>query len=72
MRVAISAFCPQGTIIVGAFRQASALAIKGGTRVETGYDGVDFSHDRITLRVEERLALEIFEPQAFYALTEAE
>lgn len=71
MRVAISAFCPQGTIIVGAFRQASALAIKGGTRVETGYDGADFSHDRITLRVEERLALEIFEPQAFYALTEA-
>lgn len=71
MRVAISAFCPQGTIIVGAFRQASALAIKGGTRVETGYDGVDFSHDRITLRVEERIALEIFEPQAFYALTEA-
>lgn len=72
MRVAISAFCPQGTIIVGAFRQASALAIKGGTRVETGYDGADFSHDRITLRIEERLALEIFEPQAFYALTEAE
>lgn len=72
MRVAISAFCPQGTVIVGAFRQGSALAIKGGTRVETGYDGADFSHDRVTLRVEERLALEIFEPHAFYALTEAE
>lgn len=72
MRVAISAFCPQGTIIVGAFRQASALAIKGGTRVETGYDQADFSHDRVTLRIEERLALEIFEPHAFYALTEAE
>lgn len=71
MRVAISAYCPQGSIIVGAFRQASALAIKGGTRVDLNYDGVDFSHDRITLRVEERLALEIFVPEAFYALTEA-
>lgn len=72
MRVAISAFCPQGTIIVGAFRPGSALAIKGGTRVDLNYDGVDFSHDRCTLRIEERIALEIFEPHAFYALTEAE
>lgn len=71
LRIAVSAFCPQGTLLVGAFRQASALAVKGGTRVETGYDGTDFSHDRITLRVEERLALEIFVPEAFYALTEA-
>jgi HK97 family phage major capsid protein len=72
MKIAISNACPQGTIIVGAFRQAAALAVKDGTRVDVGYDGVDFSHDRVTIRVEERAALEVFVPGAFYALTEAE
>lgn len=71
MRIAVSAFCPQGSIIVGSFRRGAALAIKGGTRVDLNYDGVDFSHDRITLRCEERLALEVINPHAFYELTEA-
>jgi HK97 family phage major capsid protein len=71
MRVAVSAYAPAGTIIVGAFRQGAAVAVKGGTAVTTGYDGVDFSHDRITLRIHERIALEVFAPQAFMVLTEA-
>lgn len=71
MRVALSSYVTEGTIIVGAFRQASAVAVKGGTRVTTGYDGSDFSHDRVTLRIEERVALEVFAPAGFVALTEA-
>jgi len=72
MRVALSSYLPAGTIVVGAFRQSAALAVKGGTRVEVGYDGTDFSHDSVTLRIEERLALEIIAPAGFMVLTEAE
>lgn len=71
MRVAVSAYVPAGTLVVGAFRQGAAVAVKGGTAVETGYDGTDFSHDRVTLRIHERLALEVFAPQAFMVVTEA-
>lgn len=71
MRVALSSYVTAGTIVVGAFRQSAALAVKGGTRVEVGYDGTDFSHDRVTLRIEERMALEVFAPAGFVVLTEA-
>lgn len=71
MRVALSSYVTAGTIVVGAFRQSAALAVKGGTRVEVGYDGTDFSHDRVTLRIEERMALEVFAPAGFMVLTEA-
>lgn len=71
MRVAVSAYVPAGTLVVGAFRQGAAVAVKGGTAVETGYDGTDFSHDRVTLRIHERLALEVFAPAAFMVVTEA-
>lgn len=69
MRVAVSTAIAQGTIIVGAFRTCSAIAQKGGVRVELGYDTDDFSHDRVSLRGEERLALEVFDPSGFVALT---
>ena len=71
MRVALSSYLTQGTIIVGAFAQGAAVAVKGGTRAEINYDGEDFPHDRATLRVEERAALEVFVPSAFVELTEA-
>jgi len=72
MSVALTTAVPAGTIIVGAFRAGATLVGKGGTRVEVGYDGEDFSHDRITTRIEERIALEVLVPEAFVALTEAE
>lgn len=71
LKVVTSSSVTEGTYIVGAFRIGGAVASKGGTRVEVGYDGEDFSHDRVTLRVEERLALEVFVPAAFVVLTEA-
>jgi len=72
LRVALSSYVTAGTIIVGAFQQGAAVAVKGGPRVEVGYDADDFSHDRSTLRIEERCALEVFVPGAFVAITEAE
>ena len=71
MRVALSSYVTAGTLIVGAFAQGAAVAVKGGNRVEVGYDGTDFSPDRSSLRFEERCALEVFVPGAFVALTEA-
>lgn len=71
LRVAVSSQITAGTIVVGAFRTEAAIARKGGERVEVGYDGEDFSHDRVTLRGEERLALEVFDPKGFVRLTAA-
>lgn len=51
--------------IVGAFRAGASVVTRGGRRVEVGYDGDDFSHDRVTTRVEERLALATYVPGAF-------
>lgn len=72
LSVALTTAVPAGTYLVGAFRAGAAIVGKGGTRVEVGYDGVDFSHDRVTVRIEERLALEVYVPEAFVAITEAE
>lgn len=71
LSVALTTAVPAGTYLVGAFRAGAAIVGKGGTRVEVGYDGVDFSHDRVTVRIEERLALEVYVPEAFVAITEA-
>lgn len=71
LSVALTTAVPAGTYLVGAFRAGASIVGKGGTRVEVGYDGVDFSHDRVTVRIEERLALEVYVPEAFVAITEA-
>ena len=72
MKIAISNKIPQGTILVGAFRQASALAVRGGSRrLEVGHSGDDFTKDLVSVRAEQREALQVFVPGAFYALTEA-
>lgn len=72
LSVALTTAVPAGTYLVGAFRAGAAIVGKGGTRVEVGYDGADFSHDRVTVRIEERLALEVYVPEAFVAITKAE
>lgn len=59
-----------GTALVGAFRQAATVYRKGGVRVEaTNTHGTDFTHNRITVRIEERIALAVRRPSAFVKVT---
>lgn len=59
-----------GTALVGAFRQAATVYRKGGVRVEaTNTHGEDFTHNRITVRIEERIALAVRRPSAFVNVT---
>lgn len=59
-----------GTAVVGAFRQGATVYRKGGVRVEaTNTHGEDFTHNRITVRIEERIALAVRRPAAFVKLT---
>lgn len=72
MIVVVSKYITAGTIVVGAFRQSAAVAVRGARELALNYDGVDFSHDRSTLRIAGREALEVFVPAGFVVLTEAE
>lgn len=59
-----------GTVIVGAWAQAAKVFRKGGLRVEsTNSHANDFTNDRITVRVRERLGLQVKYPAAFVKLT---
>lgn len=70
LRTVVSPAVAQGTAIVGAFRQAATVYRKGGVTVEaTNSHGEDFTHNRITVRIEERLALAVRRPAAFVKLT---
>ena len=51
-------------VIIGDFRRGARIYTRG-TRADIGYDADDFSHDRVTIRVAERLALAVKEPAAF-------
>lgn len=70
--VVVTSDVAAGTFVVGAFREAAAYAVRGPRQITVGYDGVDFSHDRATVRIAGRGALEVFVPAAFVELTEAE
>jgi HK97 family phage major capsid protein len=66
----VTAAIAQGTVLVGAFSQAASLIRKGGVTVETtNSDGDDFTNNRITIRVEERLALAVRRPAGFVKVT---
>lgn len=67
----VTSAIPAGTILVGNFAAGASVLSKGGQSAATGYDGEDFSHNRVTVRVEERLALATYVPQAFFKLTQA-
>lgn len=64
----------QGTILVGAFKQGASVITKQGegARIEvvTG-DHDDAIYNRVTVVVEERLALAVRRPKAFCKITEA-
>lgn len=51
-------------VLAGDFRRGARIYTRG-TLVEIGYDADDFSHDRVTIRVSERLALAVVDRNAF-------
>lgn len=60
----------QGTAVVGAFRQGATVYRKGGVRIEaTNSHDDDFTNNRITVRIEERVALAVRYPSAFVNIT---
>lgn len=70
LRTVVSPAVAKGTAVVGAFKQAATVYRKGGVTVEaTNSHGEDFTHNRITVRIEERLALAVRRPSAFVKLT---
>lgn len=74
LKTVITSSIAAGTVLVGNFKQGASVITKagGGQRVEvvTG-DHDDRTHNRITVIVEERLALATRVPSAFVKITEA-
>lgn len=71
-RTVVTAAIAAGTVLVGAFKAGGSVIRKGGTTVEmvnTNED--DFTNNRVTIRVENRLALAVRYPAAFVKITEA-
>ncbi|WP_291479829.1 phage major capsid protein [Corynebacterium sp.] len=57
---------PRGRYVLGAFRQGATVLRKGGLRVDsTNTNDLDFEHNLVTLRAEERLGLMVPVPAAF-------
>lgn len=69
LRTVVTAAIPAGTVLVGAFNTAKVFR-KGGVRVEsTNSHADDFTNDKITIRVRERLGLQVKYPAAFVKVT---
>ena len=59
-----------GTVLVGAFKLGGKVLRKGGLRVEsTNSHENDFTNDKITFRIRERIGLQVRYPKAFVAVT---
>lgn len=70
MRTVVTPAIPQGTAVVGAWRQAATVYRKGGVRVEsTNTHANDFTNNLVTIRAEERVALAVRYPAAFVRVT---
>lgn len=66
----VTAAIPAGTVAVGAFKAAASVFRKGGLRVEsTNSHADDFTNDKITIRLRERLGLEVKYPSAVVKVT---
>lgn len=69
-RTVVTSAIPAGTVLVGAFATAGKVFRKGGVRVESTNSHVDdFTNDKITIRVRERLGLQVKYPAAFVKVT---
>ncbi|SEE82636.1 phage major capsid protein, HK97 family [Arthrobacter alpinus] len=69
LRTVVTNAVAAGTVLVGAFTSAKVFR-KGGVRVEsTNSHADDFTNDKITIRVRERLGLQVKYPAAFVKVT---
>ncbi|MDN5973404.1 MULTISPECIES: phage major capsid protein [Actinomycetes] len=70
LRTVVSASIPKGTVAVGAFAIAAKVFRKGGVRIEsTNSHGDNFTNDQITVRLRERLGLQVKYPAAIAKVT---
>lgn len=70
LRTVVTPAIPVGMALVGAFAQAATVYRKGGVRVEsTNSHSDDFTHNLVTVRVEERIALAVRKPSGFVKVT---
>ena len=70
LRTVVTSAIPAKTVLVGAFSSAATVYRKGGVRVEsTNSHADDFTNDKITVRVRERVALAVRYPAAFVNVT---
>jgi HK97 family phage major capsid protein len=68
--VYLSTVVGAGTALVGSFGQAAALWRRGGVTVEaTNSHASQFVQNLMTIRAESRLALAVYRPSAFVAVT---
>ena len=59
-----------GTVLVGAFRSAAQMFLRGGLTVEASNSHADFfQKDMTALRAEQRAALAVYRPAAFSKIT---
>ncbi len=70
LRTVVTEAMTKGTVLVGAFKAGGTIYRKGGLTVEsTNSHENDFTNDKITFRVKERLTLQVKYPKAFVKVT---
>lgn len=63
-----SAVCPDNKVIIGDNRYATLWRV-GGIAIEVGRNADDFASNMVTMRIEERIALDVYAPRAYHILT---
>lgn len=70
LRTVVTAAITAGTVLVGAFQAGAKVYRKGGLRVESTNSHVDdFTNDKVTIRLKERIGLAVRYPSAFVKVT---
>ena len=70
LKTVVTEAIAKGTVLVGAFKAGATIYRKSGLTVEsTNSHENDFTNDKITFRVKERLALQVKYPKAFVKVT---
>ena len=70
LRTVVTTAITAGTALVGAYKLGAQIWQREGIRVDsTNTNEDDFNFNRISLRVEERLALTVYRPSAFCTVT---
>jgi HK97 family phage major capsid protein len=71
--VVVTGAVAAGTVLVGAFNTQAQVFRRGGLTVEASNSHNDyFARNMTAIRAEERLALAVYRPDAFYAITSVE